>query len=50
VNEKFVERFDNLKYSDLKVPKAWIIKELFRDFWSYTYVSWAQRHFDKWCS
>jgi len=50
VKEKFVERFNTLKHSDLKVARAWAIKELFRDFWSYTYAGCAKRHFNRWYS
>jgi len=49
-NEDFAETFASLKYSDLKVARAWAIKELFRDFWTYTYAGCAKRHFDKWYS
>jgi len=50
VNEKFAESFNKLKRSDLKVARAWAIKELFRDFWTYTYAGCAERHFNKWYS
>ena len=50
LSKELAERFDGLKRADLKVSRAWAIKELFRDFWSYTYAGWAQRHFDKWYS
>lgn len=50
VNERFTESFNKLKHSDLKVARAWAIKELFRDFWTYTYAGCAKKHFDKWYS
>ncbi|HHI92078.1 MAG TPA: hypothetical protein ENK04_00980 [Gammaproteobacteria bacterium] len=50
LGEEFIERFNRLKHADLKVSRAWAIKELFRDFWSYTYAGWSKRHFDKWHS
>ncbi len=50
VNEKFVAHFNTLKHSDLKVARAWALKELFRDFWSYTYAGCAERHFKQWYS
>jgi len=50
VKEKFTESFNKLKHSDLKVARAWAIKELFRDFWTYTYAGCAKKHFDKWYS
>ena len=48
LNEAFAEQFSELKQADLKVSRAWAIKELFRDFWDYRYAGWAKRHFDKW--
>jgi len=50
LREALRKTFAHLKSADLKVARAWAIKELFRDFWSYTYASCAQRHFDKWYS
>lgn len=50
VSEKFIEQFNVLKTTDLKVARAWAIKELFRDFWSYTYAGCARRHFNQWYS
>lgn len=40
--------FDTLKNAQLKVARAWAIKELFRDFWSYRTAGWARRHFESW--
>jgi len=48
VNEKLAEQFDELKRSDLKVARAWAIKELFREFWGYRHAGWASRHFERW--
>ena len=48
LNEVFAEQFNELKQADLKVSRAWAIKELFRGFWNYRYAGWAKRHFDKW--
>jgi transposase len=48
--EKNIERFDQLKDSGLKVARAWAIKELFRDFWGYSYAGCAERHFNQWYS
>ena len=50
VNEKFAEAFTALKGSDLKVARAWAIKELFRDFWGYASRGWGRRHFNRWYS
>lgn len=48
--DTFSETFESLKNADLKVARAWAIKELFRDFWTYNVAGWAKRHFDKWYS
>ena len=48
ISEEFAAQFEGLKRSDLKVSRAWAIKELFRDFWDYSYAGWAKRHFEKW--
>lgn len=50
LEEKFQEAFLSLKHADLKVARAWAIKELFRDFWGYRTKGWARRHFNRWYS
>lgn len=40
--------FDKLKNTQLKVARAWSLKELFRNFWKYQVAGWAKRHFDSW--
>jgi transposase len=50
LHEKFKENFNSMKNSDLKVARAWAIKETFRDFWTYANAGWAKRFFDKWYS
>ena len=40
--------FRQLLGSDLKVGRAWALKERFRHFWEYTYLSAAQRFFARW--
>lgn len=42
------ERFSQLKCSELKVARAWAIKEAFRGFWDYAVAGWAKRHFNNW--
>jgi transposase len=44
------ERFEHLKHADLKAARAWAIKELFKQFWTYTYAGCAKRHFEQWYS
>ena len=48
--ERYSESFDVLRNSELKVARAWAIKELFRDFWTYQTAGWAKRHVEKWYS
>ncbi|MEM6363021.1 MAG: transposase [Planctomycetota bacterium] len=36
--------------ADLKIGRAWAIKEHFRHFWDYATRSWGQRFFDRWYS
>lgn len=41
-------KFQSLKRIDLKVGKAWSIKETFRHFWNYRYVKSAEKFFKRW--
>jgi transposase len=41
-------RFRSLMRDELKVGKAWILKEAFRHFWEYTYVGAARTFFNCW--
>lgn len=50
VSERASESFGVLKNSDLKVARAWAIKENFRSFWSYKTRGWASNFFDNWYS
>lgn len=49
-HERFADTFASLKDSNLKVARAWAIKEQFRQFWDYRSKGWARRHFDDWYS
>jgi transposase len=40
--------FRTLQRSDLKVARAWTLKERFRQFWGYTYGGTAQKFFARW--
>jgi transposase len=40
--------FRGLRRSDLKVARAWALKERFRQFWEYTYRGAAQTFFARW--
>jgi len=41
-------QFRKLLAWDLKVARAWMLKERFRQFWEYTYVGSAQKFFARW--
>lgn len=50
LHEDHVERFEILRHSELKVSRAWAIKESFRCFWDYKYGACAERYFNRWYS
>jgi transposase len=41
-------RFEELKTSGLKTSRAWAIKELFREFWHFSYEGSARKFFRRW--
>jgi transposase len=47
-NQEQEASFDQLKNKALKVARAWGIKELFADFWTYCYERSARKFFKKW--
>jgi transposase len=42
------DAFSGLKAQQLKVARAWAMKELFSKFWEYQEVGWARRFFKDW--
>ncbi len=42
------QAFRALQHQDLKVARAWTLKEHFRAFWDYTYSGAAQNFFARW--
>jgi transposase len=40
--------FRTVQHTDLKVARAWMLKERFRQFWDYTYRGAAQTFFARW--
>jgi len=40
--------FRELRKLDLKICRAWAIKENLRHYWDYTSGTWADKYFDKW--
>ena len=47
-SEEQAAEFEHLKYSGLKVARAWAIKELFSKLWQYVYEGSARAFFKKW--
>jgi transposase len=43
-----ITEFRALQKLDLKVCRAWAIKENLRHFWDYKNSTWAAKHFDNW--
>ena len=48
VPEKRADEFEGLKQLNLKTGRAWAIKEMLRDLWSYTYRGPARKFFKQW--
>jgi transposase len=41
-------RFKELQSSELKTGRAWALKEVLRELWSYTSVAWALKFWKRW--
>lgn len=41
-------RLSELERLNLKINRAYLLKELFRHFWDYTYAGWARRYLNRW--
>lgn len=48
LTDKQRPRLAELITLNLKVVRAYLLKELFRDLWSYKYKAWAKRFLDRW--
>ena len=48
IPERLLPRFDELRRLDLKVSRAWAIKETLRQLWNYRREGWARRFFKRW--
>lgn len=42
------QEFEHLQDLDLKVSKAWAIKENLRNLWTYNSIAWMRKYFEKW--
>lgn len=50
LKESFIDEFEKLKNDNLKVSRAWALKEMFQGFWCYRYQAYAKQHFEEWYS
>jgi transposase len=41
-------RLSDLEKLNLKINRAYLLKEAFRRFWDYSYPAWAKRYLDQW--
>lgn len=48
LSDDAANNFAALRHSDLKVSRAWAIKECFRGFWNYKSKAWAKKYFTQW--
>ncbi|MHB8169578.1 MAG: transposase, partial [Thermoleophilia bacterium] len=48
LSEKQQLRLSQLEQLNLKINRAYLLKEAFREFWDYRRPSWARRYLDKW--
>jgi len=47
-NQEQRDEFSGLRDQQLKVARAWAMKELFSQFWEYQEEGWARRFFKDW--
>ena len=48
LTEKQKSRFGELEKLNLKINRAYLLKEAFRNFWSYKTMAWAEKYLRKW--
>jgi transposase len=48
LSDKQQARLSELEHLNLKINRAYLLKEAFREFWSYTYAGWAKRYLNRW--
>lgn len=48
LTEGQASRLGALERLNLKINRAYLLKELFRNFWDYTYAAWAKKYLKKW--
>ncbi|MEZ6154109.1 MAG: ISL3 family transposase [Pirellulaceae bacterium] len=50
LTDKQAVKMSELLQYNLKSVRSYIMKEDFQQFWQYTYVAWADRYLDQWCT
>jgi len=48
LTDKQKARLSELEYLNLKINRAYLLKEAFRDFWGYSQAGWAKRFLGNW--
>jgi transposase len=48
LTERQKVRLSDLERLNLKINRAYLLKEAFRNLWDYTYQAWAKRYLDQW--
>jgi len=48
LTEKQKTRLSDLEKLNLKINRAYLLKEAFRNLWDYTYPAWAKKYLDQW--
>lgn len=48
LTDKQQARLSELEHLNLKINRAYLLKESFREFWTYTYAGWAERYLNNW--
>jgi len=48
MTDKARDHFDELKAMELKIARAWALKEALRELWSYKSQSWATKFWKRW--
>jgi len=48
LTEKQKTRLSDLEKLNLKINRAYLLKEAFRKFWDYVYPAWAKKYLDQW--
>ena len=50
LDEERYEEIESVRRRAIKTSRAWLLKELFRTFWTYRSAAWARKFFQRWYS